>query len=301
MDTIFFKNKCFTWYDLENPGHQEMQKYLNEFSLTSYTIQDAIEAGHLPKFEHQDNFDFVLVRFYGKEKRSYSNIIREFSHKIGIFIGENFLITIHQKEVPFWDQIIAEIENDKNKENLVPRKLFNKILLKTLNTFLTPSIKISEQIEIYEQSLFTTERELKLNLKRLYQLKRESTTCTKLLILTKDVLNDFKPYIKNVASFKDLQELNTKLLHLHSQNTDDLHNLFTLTISVSDQRANEIMKVLTVFSAFFLPLTFITGFYGMNFDHIPGLHSERGFQLLVGAMLVLIVLIFLWFKRKKFL
>ena len=301
MENIFFQNKCFTWYNLENPGKEEVQKYMNEFSLTSYTIQDALEAGHLPKFEHQENFNFLLVRFYGKEKRSYSNIVREFSHKIGIFVGENFLITIHQKEVPFWDQIKFEIENDKNKDNLVPRKLFYKILLKVLNTFLSPSIKISEQIEIYEQSLFTTERELKLNLKRLYQLKRESSTCTKLLVLTRDVLNEFKPHIKNVASFKDLQELNNKLLHLHSQNTEDLQNLFTLTLSVSDQRANEIMKVLTVFSAFFLPITFITGFYGMNFDFIPGLHSKTAFTGLILVMLTIVIVIFLWFKRKKFL
>lgn len=301
METLFFKNNCFSWYNLENPGQEEVQKLLDEFSLTYYTVQDALEAGHLPKFEHQDNFDFLLVRFYGKEKRSYSNIVREYSHKIGIFVGENFLITIHQKEVPFWEQLLAELDNDKTRENLVPRKLLYKILLKTLNTYHAPSIKIAEQIEIYEQSLFTTERELKLNLKRLYELKRESNTCSKLLLLMRDVLNEFKPYIKNVASFKDAHELNTKLLHLHSQNTDDLQNLFTLTISVSDQRANEIMKVLTVFSAFFLPLTFITGFYGMNFDFIPGLHSKTGFILLFAIMVAIALVIFIWFKRKKFL
>ncbi|MBA5628630.1 CorA family divalent cation transporter [Moheibacter lacus] len=301
MENIFFQNNCFTWYNLENPEEKAVADYLQKFSLSTYTMQDALEAGHLPKFEHQDDFDFFLVRFYGKEKRSYSNIVREFSHKIGIFLGENFLITIHQKEVPFWDQIISEIKNGPNKENLVPRKLLYKILLKTIHTFHTPSVKISEQIEIYEQSLFTTERELKLNLKRLYELKRESSTCTKLLLLTRDVLNEFKPYIKNVASFKDAHEYNTKVLHLHSQNTDDLQNLFTLTISVSDQRANEIMKVLTVFSAFFLPLTFITGFYGMNFDFIPGLHSATSFYILFAMMIAIAVTIFIWFKRKKFL
>ena len=164
-----------------------------------------------------------------------------------------------------------------------------------------PSIKIAEQIEIYEQSLFTTERELKLNLKRLYQLKRESSTCTKLLVLMRDVLNEFRSYVKNVASYRDLQELNTKLLHLHAQNTDDLQNLFTLTISVSDQRANEIMKVLTVFSAFFLPLTFLTGFYGMNFEYIPGLKDPKMFYTAIFVMIAIVVVIFLWFKRKKFL
>lgn len=300
MNSIFFQNECFTWHNLENPSESEIKKYLDDFNLTSYTVQDALEIGHLPKFEHQENFDFILIRFFEKEPRSYTNIIREFSHKTGIFIGENFILTIHQKEVPFWEAILSELENDKNKANLVPRKLFYKIIHKTLQTYLPPSIKIAEQIEIYEQSLFTTERQLKLNLKRLYQLKRQSSTCSKLLILTRDVLNEYRVYAKSVASFKDLQELNTKLLHLHSQNTDDLQNLFTLTISVSDQRANEIMKVLTVFSAFFLPLTFLTGFYGMNFEFLPGLKDPIGFYLLLGVMLAIVVVIFFWFKRKKF-
>lgn len=301
MDSIFFKNECFTWYNLEDPSQEEIQKYLKDFSLTSYTVQDALEIGHLPKFEHQDNFDFILLRFYEKEPRSYTNIIREFSHKIGIFMGENFLITIHQKPVPFWKTIQSELEKDPQQSKFTTRKLFYKIAQRTLNTFLQPSIKIAEQIEIYEQSLFTTERELKLNLKRLYQLKRESSTCTKLLVLMRDVLNEFRSYVKNVASYRDLQELNTKLLHLHAQNTDDLQNLFTLTISVSDQRANEIMKVLTVFSAFFLPLTFLTGFYGMNFEYIPGLKDPKMFYTAIFVMIAIVVVIFLWFKRKKFL
>lgn len=301
MKTIFFQNPCFTWYNLENPKEAEIQEYLQEFNLTSYTVQDAIEEGHLPKAEHQENFDFVLVRFYEKEPRSYTNIVREFSHKIGIFMGENFVITIHQKEIPFWEKIKQELENDKNPETLVPRKLFYKIILQTLHTYLAPAIKIAEQIELYEQSLFTTERALKTNLKRLYQLKRESSTCTKLLVLTRDVLNEFKPYAKHLSSYKDLQELNAKLLHLHNQNTDDLQNLFNLTISFTDQRANEIMKVLTVFSAFFLPLTFLTGFYGMNFEFLPGLQSKAGFYLMLWLMIAIVVLIFIWFKRKKFI
>jgi magnesium transporter len=301
MQSILFKNECFTWYNLENPSESEIKKYLDDFNLTSFTVQDALEIGHLPKFEHQDNFDFILIRFFEKEPRSYTNIIREFSHKIGIFMGDNFVITIHQKEVPFWENIKNEIESDKNKANFTPRKLFYKIVQKTLNTYLPPATKIAEQIEIYEQSLFTTERELKLNLKRLYQLKRQSSTCSKLLILMRDVLNEYRSYSKNVASYRDLQELTSKLLHLHSQNTDDLQNLFTLTISVSDQRANEIMKVLTVFSAFFLPITFITGFYGMNFEYIPGLKDPKMFYTALFIMFVIVLVIFIWFKRKKFL
>lgn len=300
MENIFFQNKCFTWYNLENPSETEVAEYLKKFSLSTFTVQDSLEAGHLPKFEHQDDFDFVLIRFYGKEARSYTNIIREFSHKIGIFLGNDFVITIGQRPIPFLEEVKDEIENDRNRENLVPKQLFYKIFKKTLNTYYQPAVKISQEIDVYENVLFTRQNS-KLDLKKLYKLKRESATCSKLLVLMRDVLTEYKTYAKSISSLKDLQDYNAKLLHLHSQNNDDLHNLFTLTLSMSDLRANEVMKILTIFSAFFLPLTFIAGIYGMNFRFMPELQYKWGYFIVLGVMLSIVIVIFSWFKRKKFL
>ncbi len=300
MENILFQNNCFKWYNLENPDETIVSEYLKKFSLSTFTVQDALEAGHLPKFEHQEDFDFVLVRFYGMEARSYTNIIREFSHKVGIFLGNDFVITIGQRPIPFLDEIKEELENDKNRENLVPKQLFYKIFKKTLNTYYQPAVKISQEIDVYENALFTRQNS-RLDLKKLYKLKRESATCSKLLVLMRDVLNEYKVYAKSISSLKDLQDYNAKLLHLHSQNNDDLHNLFNLTLSMSDLRANEVMKILTIFSAFFLPLTFIAGIYGMNFDFMPELGYKWGYFITLGVMLVIVIVIFSWFKRKKFL
>lgn len=300
MEHQFFQNNCFTWYNLENPDEATLSEYLKKFSLSTFTIQDALEAGHLPKFEHQDDFDFILIRFYGKEARSYTNIIREFSHKIGIFLGNDFVITISQRNVPFLEEIKNELETDKNRETLIPKQLFYKIFRRTLYTYSEPAIKISQEIDVYENALFTRQNS-RLDLKKLYKLKRESSTCSKLLVLMRDVLSEYKIYAKSISSLKDLQDLNIKLLHLHSQNTDDLHNLFNLTLSMSDLRANEVMKILTIFSAFFLPLTFIAGIYGMNFHFMPELNHKWGYFIVLGVMLAIVIVIYSWFKRKKFL
>lgn len=300
MDNILFKNSCFTWYNLEHPGEELLTQYLEKLSLNVFTIQDAMEPGHLPKFEHQDNFDFILIRFFGKENRNYTNIVREFSHKIGIFIGRDFVLTVHQKPVTFWPEVLKHIETDANPDALTPKLLFYKIYKYTMLTFLPPAIRISEAIDNYESNLFTN-FESKIELKNLYNLKRESSTCSKILIQTRDVLNEYKAYVKSVSSFNDLLELNNKFMHLHQQNTEDIQNLFTLTISVSDQRANDIMKILTIFSAFFLPLSFIAGVYGMNFQYMPELTYKWGYFAVLGLMLGVVIFIFSWFKRKKFL
>lgn len=301
MKNIFFQNDCFTWHNLHNPDEHTISQYLEDFKLDSFTVQDAMEPGHLPKFEHQENFDFVLIRFFGTENQPYTNIIREFSHKVGIFLGTNFIITVHQKEVPFWDKLRNELNADTNQEKLTSKQLFYKIFRKVLTTYLNPAVNISEEIDQYENTLFT-QSDRKINLNKLYLLKRESSTCSKILILIREVMDEYRAqHIKNSSTFKDLQEYNAKLVQLHTQNTDDLHNLFNLALSVSDQRANEVMKILTIFSAFFLPLSFIAGLYGMNFHYMPELTYKWGYYITLIGMVLVVAIIYFWFKRKKFL
>jgi len=301
MDKVLYKDETFVWYDLKNPDKAGMEEYMNRFNLSLLTIQDAIEAEHLPKYENNDNFDFVLIRFYSRDKRSYSFVIREFSHKIGIFFGSDFLITVHQKEVPFWDKILSKLQTENPKHQWTPRRLYHEILREALNTYLEPAEKIAKKIEEYEKSFLDDEREIKQKLKQLYQLKREADACKTLMMRTHETLNEYKHQAKHKSAFLDLVELNQKLVHLHTQNSNDLQNLFTLTISISDLRSNEIMKILTVFSAFFLPLTFIVGIYGMNFRYMPELDYKWAYFIVLAVMFGIVAVIFFWFRRKKFL
>src|SRR5690606_33104967 len=112
MENILFQNNCFTWYNLENPDENEVSEYLNKFSLNAFTVQDALEAGHLPKFEHFEDFEFSIKGSYEKEDRSYANNMRELSHKIGIFVGNNFCITSAQRPMPFLEEIKEELDSN---------------------------------------------------------------------------------------------------------------------------------------------------------------------------------------------
>jgi magnesium transporter len=80
---------------------------------------------------------------------------------------------------------------------------------------------------------------------------------------------------------------------------EDANTILHSYMSVTAQRSNDAMKLLTIFSAFFLPLTFIVGIYGMNFDHMPELRWENGYYYTLILMLVISIVIWFWFKRKK--
>ena len=80
---------------------------------------------------------------------------------------------------------------------------------------------------------------------------------------------------------------------------DDATALLNSYMSFAAQKSNDVMKLLTIFSAFFLPLTFIAGVYGMNFQNMPELQTQNGYFFTIGVMLVIGIIIFIWFKRKK--
>ena len=89
-----------------------------------------------------------------------------------------------------------------------------------------------------------------------------------------------------------------KIDTLIETNHDDINNLMNVYISISSQRTNEVMRTLTVFTAFFLPTTFIVGVYGMNFENMPELQHPYGYPAVLGFMLLVTILIYTWFKRK---
>lgn len=88
---------------------------------------------------------------------------------------------------------------------------------------------------------------------------------------------------------------------LYNQILESVNNLLNLTVSLAAQRTNDVMRVLTVFSVFFMPLTFIVGIYGMNFDFMPELRQKWGYPGVMILMAVVTGIIYTWFKRKKWL
>src|SRR3546814_167327 len=96
-------------------------------------------------------------------------------------------------------------------------------------------------------------------------------------------------------------DLQLRLSILYNEVVDESNHLLNIYISFTSQRTGEVMRVLTIFSVFFMPLTFIVGIYGMNFDFMPELGWHYGYFFTLGAMLVITVIIYFWFKRKRWL
>jgi len=297
---IIFQNQQVKWINLHNPTKQELTEIATEYNFLKLTIEDSLEPGHLPKFESDDNIAFLLIRFFNKEQDSQKNIVREFSHKLSIYYGKDFVITVQQRET----EIINIIKNGYLKktdlQKITRKGIIYQIISETIKTYEEPAERMDEEIDSLEELVFSNNID-KLKLQTLYTLKREASACRKILDYTLEALREYSNVNNKTSSLQDLIEDTLKMLHLHNQIIDDVQNLLSIYLSLNSQKSNEIMKTLTVFSAFFLPLTFIVGVYGMNFKYMPELEMKYGYPLSLGLMLIIVIVIFAWFKRKKYL
>ena len=105
-------------------------------------------------------------------------------------------------------------------------------------------------------------------------------------------INHIKTSPEDEAELRDVRDQHLKIQTLYTQVLEDVNNLMNLYVSFSAQKTNDVMKILTIFSVFFMPLTFIVGIYGMNFEYMPELNMRWGYPGVLIAMVVVIGIVY---------
>lgn len=297
---IIFKNELVEWIDLKNPTEEILKELALKYQFQTLTIEDSLEPGHLPKFEFDGRTSFFLFRYYVRDRHSVKNIVREFSHKIGIYIDQDTIITVYQHDTPIIQSVFNQLKLRYAADKISVRHILYFLIDELLSTFEQPALRMDENIDEFEEMIFTEQLQ-HIKLKNLYLIKREASACKKILEYTKEVLSEYSLTRKQSSTLQDLKEECEKMLHLHSQVMEDTQNLLSIYISLNSQKSNDIMKTLTIFSAFFLPLTFIAGIYGMNFQYMPELAYQWSYPVCLLVMGIISLIIYIWFRKKHFI
>lgn len=300
MQTILIDtSSCgFEWLDVTNPTLEELEAIARRYGLQEEAVEDCLEPDHLPKFEVMGQVNFMITRIYNPKKDTRTDTIRDLSSKIAIFYNKNFLITVHRLPQPVLEKVRADVASSNTCPTTTELAL--QMVRAVLDSYIEPGLSFADEMEYYEDAIFLQDKVPNV-LRNLYHLKRRMSSVRRILLLTKDVINAVGRTSDIPSAVQDTRDLETKALTLYEQLEDAVTHLIEIFISLQAQRADEVMRVLTVFSAFFLPLTFIVGIYGMNFDHMPELHARYGYPITMGAMIVVVIGIYAWFKRRGWL
>lgn len=286
------KFENFIWIDICQPDRANLDKIAKEYNLDYFQIKDSLETGHLPKFETQDKYNFLILRAFTANLDERTTNVNDLSNKIAFFYSDKKVITIHRANFEFLENVIKKFSN--SEEFLI------YILHKMLETYNAPSKLLNDKNDEIEKTIFLKDYSV-ISLEDLYFQKTQTRIIKKLLQITQNVVNQI---VIGDAAKTALQDIKDKLLSLmlnYEEILDNSNNLLNTYISVNAQKSNNVMKLLTIFSAFFLPLTFIAGIYGMNFENMPELKWHLGYFFTLGVMVTIAIIIFYWFKRKKIL
>lgn len=296
IDTIYRTSQC-EWVDVEAPTLEDL-KFLHErYEINNLLLEDTMDPNHLPKYEEDGNVKFFLLRESTELERKNLNTISDISTKIGIFLLENTVITIHRMKT----RSISETKKQISliQEDVTPQKIMLKIAILIMKSFDDESLSLFETMDNIENEIFLKNTNHTSQIRRLYKLKRKSGLNSRVLVISTDAIDKFKLLNLQDSEIVDLKDKHKDVVadfdHLNIQIT----NLISMFLALSDQKANQVMKVLAIYSVYFLPITFIAGVYGMNFDNMPELHHKYGYFITLGAMATVVISTFIYVRRKQ--
>ena len=290
----------FVWLDIVQPERQELEEIAHQYGLHATSLADCLDPFHLPKSEQIGDVNFVITRAYDDRCSASCDTVQELTRKVAIFMGRNFLITVHRAELPFLTELRDHYRNSEGPASGMT--ITWDILRRSARSFERPMEAVLAELEKLETDIFTHTDDNRLHIEAMYFIKRKASVFKRIFRLTIDVLEHYHAFSYIEAPLlQDVQELAKRLFFMADEMVENSNSLLNHYLSLSAHRTNEIIRVLTVFSAFFLPLTFLAGIYGMNFQHMPELTSPYGYPLALSGMVVVCAGIYFWFKRRKWI
>lgn len=289
-------SRHFSWTDIESPMKVDFQFLKEEFGLPLLLVQDCMRPDQLPKYERISGGFFFLLRLYDSSSHIDAISMQGLTNKLAIFISEGTIVTIHNDLIVPLRKFAESKTNDDFPKD--PKKLVHQLMRMSILSFEEVMQDLEKTYEKFENEVLTKEAG-KLSTPRVYAFRRKIYVMKSLLQLTQQALYYSKDFWgEEIILQQDVKENMGQIYFKLEGLTHNFDQLFALNLSMNEQRNNDVMKILTVFASIMLPLTFIASFYGMNFDHLPGLHTTTGF---VGALLIMATTSFvtIWFFSKK--
>jgi magnesium transporter len=286
------------WIDIKEQGEAEMKILSERFRFHPLTLEDCLHFDQRPKLEEYDDYLFIVLHAFGSANESSCDAE---PIEVHLFLGRgNYLVTVHTSDVAPLDAVWKRAVADQSLGARGADFLLYLISDAIVDANFPILDRVNEALEGIEDSVL--ERHDPRDLSRIFELKRTLVLMRKVLSPERDVFallskrSDPRISEKNALYFRDVYDHLVRIYESIDAGRDLLGNALDAYLSMTSNRTNEIMKRLTLLSAVFLPLTFITGFFGQNFEHLP-FHSDALMYAMVACCLAIPTVMVLVFKR----
>ena len=304
-------NQRTTWINIDGLGDIDVLKTLGaQFNLHPLTLEDVLATGQRPKMEQYDGYLFIVAQMlYLNEKKQMCG------EQVSMFLGKNFLITIQEEgDFDVFEPVRARIRAANGSIRKQGADYLAYALLDSIVDHYYPVLEsVGASIEQIEDELVDVS--MKNPVRDLHRYKRTLSQIRRFIWPVRDVVNSMMHEETGLVNkgtkvyLRDCYDHTVQLMDLVESYRDVLSGLMELYLSSVGIRTNQIMKILTVISSIFIPLTFIVGVYGMNFArevdgkklpwNMPELYQPWGYVAVMLFMLSIAVFQILYFKKRR--
>jgi len=294
------KNHKVTWINIYGIHDVEMIDRLGEIlQIRTLFLEDLLNTDQQPIYEDGESYDGFIMKMLSFDHDNK----RILSEQITLVLGEHYVLTLQEARGDVFNPVRERIRQTKRRIRLNDNDYLSYALMDTIvDNYLQVIEALGRGIEDLTLRVFET-HEPGLA-KEIFDYKVEMNYLRKQIRPLREIMLQLlrakETYFqeKNMQYLRDLNDLviqATDAIELYSNMISDHLNIYNTNVS---NRMNEVMKVLTIFASVFIPLTFIAGVYGMNFENIPELRLQNGYYYFWGLILVLGVILFWYFRRK---
>lgn len=296
------ESPSFHWLDIVDPSQQELEEVAKRYGLHPTSVQDCLEPEHLPKFEKIEGLTFIILRAFDEVCNPQADTVQELTRKVAIFYTPTFLITVHRKDQPFFETLRNKWSSKILAMTNPAPYVVSDLIQGVFNSYEKPIDTDLNQLEQLEMRVFGAQGTTPFQVEQGYYLKRRASVFKRILRMSMDLLPKISGlFDSNTPLFQDIRDGAESLYFFSDELMESTNSLLNLHLSLASHKINEVIRVLTIFSVFILPLNVITGVYGMNFEWMPELKWPWGYPLVILTMIATTLAIFAWFKRKGWL
>lgn len=289
-----------TWIDVQ--GHTaDNEAFIAAMGFHPLAVEDTFTLQHQPKVEEYEELLFTIVRGIDFNRKS----ARLETLKLAAFLTRDRLVTFHRAPMRSVAGVLAALEEGKK----VPRggvvHLLYLLWDAVVDLYFPLVEEIGADVERIEEEIFDSPTQE--HLETILVLRKRLRAIRRVMLPHRVVFNHLASGTCELVEeheaiyFRDVFDNVFRLADAVDQQRDQLSGVRDSYLSMVSQRTNEVMRTLTVISAVILPLTFLAGLYGMNFEHMPELHFRYSYPVLLGFMALVAVGLISWFKRKGWL
>jgi magnesium transporter len=295
------KPNMVKWINVEGLHDTELIEELGKlYNIHPLTLEDIVHVDQRAKFEDFEHYVVSIMRMI-----NYTTEVE--SEQLAIVLCDNTVISFQEPHGgDAFDIIRNRLRTCKGRvRKLGADYLAYALMDAVVDCYFTAIERIGDRIEVIEEDIIGDSD--KKSILELYRLKREMIYLRKQVWPMRDLINNMirseTLLIKasNDIYLRDLSDHVTRIIDTVETYRDLLSGIMDIYLSTNANKMNEVMKVLTIMSSIFIPITFMVGVYGMNFDNMPELRTQHGYYVLWGVMLFTIIGLLVYFKRRKWL